>query len=289
MQIPDRLRALIDDGLVDEIIRPLKSGKEASVFIVRSEGVLRAAKVYKEVHKRTFRSQADYTEGRRVGDSRQQRAMDRGTRFGKQQREEAWQRTEAEAMTRLYAAGVRLPRVHASADGILLMDLVVDAHGEPAPQLGRCGLSRDQAVKYHAIIIRQIALMLCAGLIHGDLSEFNILHAADGPVIIDLPQAIEVARNNSAKRLLLRDVANVTRFFARFAPEVRRGDFGNEMWLLLENSALRPDSPLTGRFQAARNVVDTAIVLRKIQAAKEEAAKREEVRQWREAKKRKPG
>jgi RIO kinase 1 len=289
MLVPDRLRALIDDGFVQEVLRPLKSGKEASVFIVRSEGAIRAAKVYKDAKNRTFRSQGDYTEGRRVGDTRQQRAMDRGSRFGKEQREAAWQRTEAEAMSRLHAAGVRLPRVHACIDGILLMDLVVDARGEPAPQLASCRLDREQAVRYHQLIIRQIAIMLCAGLIHGDLSEYNILHAADGPVIIDLPQAIEVARNNSAKRLLLRDVANVTRYFARFAPEVRRGDYGNEMWLLLENSALRPDSPLTGRFQAARAVVDTAIVLREIQAAKEEAAKREEVKQWREERARQRG
>jgi RIO kinase 1 len=288
MLIPDRLLTLIDDGLIDRIVRPLKSGKEASVFVVEAEGEYRAAKVYKEAKNRNFRHQQDYVEGRRVGDSRQQRAMDRGSAFGKKSREEAWQRSEASAMTRLHAAGVRTPRVHACADGILIMDLVTDAHGDPAPQLSRSHLSRDEAIRFHAVIIRQIVLMLCAGLIHGDLSEYNILHAADGPVIIDFPQAIEVARNNNAKRLLLRDVANVTRFLARFAPELRRGDFGNEMWLLLEHSALRPDSQLTGRFQAARNVVDTAIVMREIQAAKEEAAKREQVKRWREEKQKHP-
>ncbi len=282
MLVPDRLRALIDEGMVESVVRPLKSGKEAAVFVVICEGQLRAAKVYKEAHNRTFRNQQDYVEGRKVGDSRQQRAMDRGSRFGKAQREDAWQRTEVDAMSRLHAAGARVPRVYGCVDGVLLMDLVVDAQGDPAPQLARSQLRRDQAIAFHRTIVREIAIMLCTGLIHGDLSEYNILHAADGPVIIDLPQAIALARNNSAKRLLLRDVANVTRFFSRFAPELRRSDYGNEMWLLLEHAALRADSPLTGKFQAARAAVDTAIVMREIQAAKEEAAKREEVRKWRE-------
>ncbi len=286
MLIPDRLRDLIDEGIIDEVVRPLKSGKEAAVFVVIAEGEYRAAKVYKDVKLRNFRQRQDYVEGRQVGDSRKQRAMDKGSRFGKQLREQAWQTSEATAMSRLHAAGVRVPRVHASAEGVLVMDLVVDAEGNPAPQLAHARFTRDDALRCHGIVIRQIALMLCAGLIHADLSEFNILQAADGPMVIDLPQAVEATRNNNAKRMLLRDVANITRFFARYAPEVRRGDYGQEMWLLLENSALRPDSPLTGRFQAARQAVDTDVVLREIHAAKEEAAKREEIRQARMAEKR---
>lgn len=282
MSIPEGLLALIDDGIIESVLRQLKSGKEASVFIVMAAGRQCAAKVYKDAERRTFRQRADYVEGRRVGDSRTQRAMDSGSRFGKQQRESQWRGSEAAAMTRLHAAGVRVPRVHANADGIVIMDLVTGADGEPAPQLAQVRWTREQAVRVYHVIVREIARMLCAGLIHGDLSEYNILLAPDGPVIIDLPQAVEAAKNTQAKRLLLRDVANITRFFSRWAPELRRMAYGEEMWLLLEHAALKPDTPLTGKFQAARHIADTAIVLREIAAAKAEAAKREEIRLARE-------
>jgi RIO kinase 1 len=281
MQTPQPLLDLIDDGLVQEIVRPLKSGKEASVYIVVADGRYCAAKVYKDAARRNFRQRQDYVEGRRVGDSRQQRAMNRGSRFGKQQSEAAWQTAEARAMARLHAAGVRVPRVIASADGVLVMDLVVDAHGDPAPQLAHVHLSRDAAARMHALLMKQVSLMLCAGLVHADLSEFNILAAADGPMIIDVPQAVEAVQNNNAKRLLTRDLDNVTRFLARFAPEVRRGQYAQEMWLLFQKSALKPDTVLTGRFQAATAAVDAEIILREVRAAKEEAAKREQVRQVR--------
>jgi RIO kinase 1 len=285
MLIPDVLRVLIDEGFVQQVIRPLKSGKEAAVFLVVVDEQVCAAKVYKQVQLRNFRQRQDYVEGRQSGNSRDQRAMDRGTRFGKQKREEAWQNAEGEAMRKLHAAGVRIPRPHGNHDGVLLMDLVRARNGDPAPQIAAGRYDRPTAVRLHREIMQQVARMLCTGLVHADLSEFNILDAADGPVIIDFPQAVDAARNNNAKRLLLRDVANVTRFFARFAPELRRTDYGQEMWLLNEQSMLRPDSPLTGRFQAARGVVDAQIVLQAIEDAKRDAAKREEVRRWREEKK----
>lgn len=278
MLIPPALHDLLDDGLVEEVIRPLKSGKEAAVFVVRAEGELRAAKVYKESRHRNFRQRLDYVEGRQVGDSRQQRAMDRGSRYGKQQREAAWQEVEAQAMRRLHAAGVRLPRVWSAGGGVILMDLVLDAQGEPAPQMAHVPFTPDAAARTHGQLMRQIALMLCVGLIHADLSEFNILIAASGPVIIDMPQAVEASKSNQAKRFLLRDVANVTRYLAKFNRHLLKGRYGEEMWQLYEKTELRPDTPLTGRYQPPAGGVDAALILREVQAAKEEAAKREFVR-----------
>ena len=277
MLIPDRLRSMVEEGFIQRILRPLKSGKEAEVFVVEADGEVCAAKVYKEAHRRNFRQRQDYVEGRKSGDSRQDRAMQHGSRFGQRQREAAWQTHESDTMRRLNAAGSRIPRLRQLGDGVLLMDLVLDAHGEPAPQLGSCQYSRDQALRWHSGLIGEVARMLCTGVVHGDLSEYNILHAHDGPVIIDFPQAIDAARNTNAKRLLLRDVANLTRFFSRFAPELRRSEYGQEMWLLHEQTSLRPDSQLTGRFAAARNVVDAQVVLREIEAAKRDAAKRAEI------------
>ncbi len=281
MQIPDALRELLDQGLIQQILRQLKSGKEASVFIVVADDHECAAKVYKRLEARNFRQRQDYVEGRQSGDSREQRAMDRGSRFGKRKAEEAWQQSEATAMRRLHAAGVHIPRPLASHDGVLLMDLVLDARGEPAPQIAAWRWDRAQAVRLHSEIMHQVAAMLRSGLVHADLSEFNILAAASGPIIIDLPQAVDAVANNNAKRLLIRDVANVTRFFARFAPELRRTDYANEMWLLQQNGELRPDTRLTGRFQAARGAVDAQLVLRAIEDAKRDAAKREEIRRAR--------
>jgi len=282
MLIPDRLNDLVAEGFIQSVVRPLKSGKEAAVFVVMVEGHQRAAKVYKGLQQRTFRNRHDYLDGRQSGDSRQQRAMDKGSRFGKKQSEEAWQSAEATAMATLFAAGVRIPRVHQHLDGVILMDLVVGDDGEPAPQLAACRFTREQAMRSHHMLMHQIARMLCAGLVHGDLSEFNVLLAADGPVIIDLPQAIDATKNNNAKRILLRDVANITRFFTRWAPELRRSDYGQEMWLMLEHAALTPTTQLTGHFTHARQTVDAAIVLREIQSAKEDAVKRAEVKAWRE-------
>jgi RIO kinase 1 len=285
MLIPDRLRTMLEDGLIQQILRPLKSGKEAEVFMVVADNEVCAAKVYKEAHRRNFRQRGDYTEGRRTGDSRQDRAMGRNSRFGKAQQEVAWQSAEADTMRRLNEAGVRIPRLRNSAEGVLLMDLVTGPDGEPAPQLASRSFSRDDALRWHGMLVGQISRMLCAGVVHGDLSEYNILHATNGPVIIDFPQATDAARNSHAKRLLLRDVANLARFFSRFAPELRRAQFGEEMWLLYEQTALTPETPLSGRFAAARGVVDAQIILREIASAKAEAAKRAEIQALRAAKK----
>ena len=278
MLIPDRLRAMIDDGFIQHILRPLKSGKEAEVFIVEADGEVCAAKVYKEANRRNFKQRQDYVEGRRSGNSRLDRAMNRGSRFGQQQREAAWQTAESDTMRRLNTAGVRIPRLRQLGDGVLLMDLILDRDGHPAPQLSTQHYSREDALRWHRQLVGDVARMLCAGVVHGDLSEYNILHAWDGPLIIDFPQAIDATRNTNAKRLLLRDVANLTRFFCRFAPELRRSEYGQEMWLLYEQTSLRPDSALTGRFAAARGTVDAQVILREVEAAKRDAAKREAIR-----------
>lgn len=283
MLIPDPLRDLLEQGTVRQVLRQLKSGKEASVYVVEAEGGLCAAKVYKRLEARNFRRRDDYVEGRRSADSREQRAMDRGSRFGRRKREESWQNAECDAMRRLFAGGVRIPRPYANHDGVLLMDLVRDASGAPAPQIAAGRYDRVRALALHRAVMHQVAAMLRCGLVHADLSEFNILAAADGPVIIDLPQAVDAAANPQAKRLLLRDVANITRFFGRFAPDLRRTAYGDEMWLLHQNGDLRPETVLTGRFQAAREAVDARLVLQAIEDAKRDAARREEVRAWREA------
>jgi RIO kinase 1 len=285
MHIPAALLELLDDGIISDVLRPLKSGKEASVYVVVMGGETCAAKVYKEVQHRTFRQRQDYIEGRQAADSRAQRAMDKGSRFGRQQRESAWHQAEADALRHLVAAGVRLPHPRLCHQGVVVMDLIVDASGQPAPQLAHVRLQREEAIRYHGVLLQQIVRMLCAGRIHGDLSEYNILMAADGPMIIDLPQVIDAQRNSAAKRLLARDVANVTRFLARTAPELRRGDHATEMWLLHERGLLTPASVLTGRVSEARRTVDVEIVLREIEAAKREAEKREQVEAWRRERK----
>ncbi len=282
MLLPDRLRSLIDDGVIRQVLRQLKSGKEASLYIVEDEHGVCAAKVYKEAQNRSFQQRQDYVEGRRVRDSRQQRAMSTGSSFGKQQRETMWQHAEGDALAQAAAGGVRVPRMRQRCEGVLLMDLICDRNGEPAPQLAMTRFTPADARMAHQALMQQVARLLCAGLVHADLSEYNVLVAVDGLTIIDLPQAVDAARNTHAKKLLLRDIANVTRFFSRYAPELRRSEYGQEMWLLYEQSVLRPDSPLTGRYQAARTVADAQIVLREIAAAKAEAAKRAEVAQWRE-------
>ena len=230
MKAPARLVPLIEEGLVDSVVRQLMSGKEAMVYVVRCGDETRCAKVYKEATQRSFRQAVDYTENRKVKNSRQGRAMAKGTRFGRQATEAAWQSAEVDALYRLAAAGVRVPAPHLFSDGVLLMELVVDAHGDAAPRLNDVLFTPEQARAHHATLLTEVVRMLCAGVVHGDLSEFNILLASDGPVIIDLPQAVDAAGNNHAKRMLLRDVANLRSFFGRFAPELLRADHGHEIW-----------------------------------------------------------
>ena len=275
MKAPPRLQALIDEGLIDAVQRQLMSGKEAMVFVVRCGDETRCAKVYKEATHRSFRQAVDYTENRKVKNTRQARAMAKGTKFGRQAQEAAWQSAEVDALYRLAAAGVRVPRPYNFHDGVLLMELVADADGQAAPRLNDVDFTPEDARRHHATLVREVVRMLCAGIVHGDLSEFNILLAADGPVIIDLPQAVDAAGNNHAARMLLRDVDNLRHCFGRFAPELLQTQYGPEIWTLYERGLLQPDSVLTGRYERSTAPVDMAAVLREIDDARaEEAARR---------------
>ena len=275
MKPPKQLQTLIDEGLIDSVVRQLMSGKEAMVFVVRCGDETRCAKVYKDATERSFRQAVDYTENRKVKNTRQARAMAKGTRFGREATEAAWQSAEVDALYRLAGAGVRVPKPYNFFEGVLLMELVTDADGAAAPRLNDVAFTPDEARAHHASLIREVVRMLCAGVVHGDLSEFNILLAADGPVIIDLPQAIDAAGNNHAKRMLLRDVENLRHFFGRVAPELLATDFGHEIWGLYESGTLAPDAALTGQFSHRAGPVDTGSVMREIDDARaEEAARR---------------
>ncbi|MDD0976313.1 PA4780 family RIO1-like protein kinase [Pseudomonas fontis] len=278
MKTPKRIEPLIEDGLVDEVLRPLMSGKEAAVYVVRCGAQLRCAKVYKEANKRSFRQAAEYQEGRKVRNSRQARAMAKGSKYGRKEAEEAWQNAEVAALFRLANAGVRVPKPYDFLDGVLLMELVADEHGDAAPRLNDCHLEPDQAREYHDFVIRQIVLMLCTGLVHGDLSEFNVLLGPDGPVIIDLPQAVDAAGNNHAFSMLERDVGNMAAYFGRFAPELRDTRYAREMWALFQAGDLLPDSPLTGLYADDEHDADVDGVLREIDAARIEESRRQAAR-----------
>jgi len=278
MKTPKRIEPLIEDGLVDEVLRPLMSGKEAAVYVVRCGEQLRCAKVYKEANKRSFRQAAEYQEGRKVRNSRQARAMAKGSRYGRREQEEAWQNAEVAALFRLANAGVRVPKPYDFLDGVLLMEMVADEYGEAAPRLNDVVLEPEQAREYHAFLIRQIVMMLCAGLVHGDLSEFNVLLGPDGPVIIDLPQAVDAAANNHAFRMLERDVGNMAAYFGQFAPELKDTRYAKEMWALFEDGKLQPDTPLTGHFDEPEEEADVDAVMREIAAALREQERREAAR-----------
>lgn len=271
MKVPTRLQPLVEDGLIDEVLSQLMSGKEAQVYVVRCGDQVRCAKVYKESGKRSFKQAVQYQEGRRVKNSRSARAMSKRSRYGQQEQEQAWLNAEVDALRRLAVAGVNVPRTHGFVDGVLLMDMVSDMEGYPAPRLNDVSMSGEQARDFHARIMTDVVKMLCAGLIHGDLSEFNVLVAASGPVIIDLPQAVNASGNNSAAAMLLRDVENMANYFGRFAPELRTTDFGPEIWSLYEKGNLRPDSKLTGKFEGKLESADVEEVLRIIAHAREEA------------------
>ena len=274
MKAPARLQTLIDEGLIDSVSRQLMSGKEAMVFVVQCGDETRCAKVYKEATNRSFRQAVDYTENRKVKNTRQARAMAKGTRFGRESQEAAWQSAEVDALYRLAAAGVRVPKPHNFFEGVLLMELVTDEHGAAAPRLNDVDFTPEQARAHHATLLVEVVRMLCAGVVHGDLSEFNILLATSGPVIIDLPQAVDAAGNNHASRMLLRDVANLSGYFGRFAPELLHTHFGPEIWDLYERGVLRPDVVLTGRFERKAGAVDLGSVLREIDAARDEESVR---------------
>lgn len=276
MKVPKRLRPLVDDGLIDEIITQLMSGKEAQVYVVRCGADIRCAKVYKEANQRSFRQAVQYTEGRKVKNSRQARAMSKRSGYGQKEAEEAWLNAEVDALYRLAAAGVRVPTPFCFVDGVLLMELVTDANGNAAPRLNDVTLTPGQAREYHGRIIKEIVRMLCAGLVHGDLSPFNVLVDQHGPVIIDLPQAVNAAGNNSAAMMLERDVDNMAICFGRFAPELLKSDYGKEIWSLYVSGVLHPDTPLTGHFERPTAEADVATVMRVIEDAREQEAERQQ-------------
>jgi len=274
MKTPPGLQSLIEDGVIDEVMRALKSGKEATVYVVRSGNQLRCAKVYRDMGQRSFQKRAQYQEGRKVRGSRQARAMSKSTRFGRKEQEAAWKNAEVDALYQLVAAGVRVPQPYGYFNDTLVMELVTDADGNPAPRLGEVDLTPESAREYHRFLIQQIVRMLSIGLIHGDLSEFNVLLDKDGPVIIDLPQAVNAASNNGAFAMLERDVNNVRNTLGRFAPELLETEFAREMWALFEQGELQAESQLTGRFARDETPADTANVLAVIEDAREEAVRR---------------
>jgi RIO kinase 1 len=274
MKVPKGLQPLIDDGVIDEVIRSLKSGKEATVYLVRSGTHLRCAKVYRDMAQRSFQRRAQYQEGRKVRGSRETRAMSRSTRFGRREQEHEWKNAEVDALYRLVAADVRVPRPFGYFNDVLIMELVRDASGDPAPRLGEVELAPDVAREYHGFLMQQVVRMLSLGLIHGDLSEFNILLAPDGPVIIDLPQVVNASGNNAAFAMLERDVNNIRATLGRFAPELLQTEFAREMWALYEQGELRPGSRLTGRVVREEPPVDPSNVIQAIEDAREEAIRR---------------
>lgn len=274
MKTPKRIQPLVDEGLVDAVIRQLMSGKEATVYVVRCGEDVRCAKVYKETNQRSFRQAASYQEGRKVRSSRQARAMEKGTRYGRKMQEEVWQNAEVDALYRLAAAGVRVPKPYACFEGVLLMELVTDAGGHVAPRLNDVELTKELALKYHARLLHQVVLMLCAGVIHGDLSEYNILIDDEGPVIIDLPQAIDAAGNTEAGPMLERDVANLATYFSRFAPQIAATQYGKEIWGLYGAGLLRPETVLTGRVAIDDRPANVGAVVREIELARKEEEER---------------
>ncbi len=279
MKTPTALQALIDDGVIDEVLRPLKSGKEAAVYVVRSGEDVRCAKVYKDMAQRSFQQRVQYQEGRKVRGSREARAIGKATKYGRKQQETAWKNTEVDALYLLRDAGVRVPEPYGYYHGVLVMELVTDAEGFSAPRLGEVELTAEQARDYHAVLMRQVVRMLCCGLIHGDLSQYNVLVGPDGPVVIDFPQVVSAAGNNAARRMLLRDVNNLTASLGRWAPELLDTWYGEEMWAVFEAGMLLPDTVLTGKFKHDERHANVDSVREAIEEARKEAMIRQQGRE----------
>lgn len=269
---------LFEEGLIDDVISQLMSGKEATVYVVRSGEEIRCAKVYKDAKQRSFRQAASYRDGRKVQNSRQARAMEKGTRYGRQMQEELWQNAEVDALFRLANAGVRVPQPYICTDGVLLMELVVNEAGDVAPRLNDVEMDEARALELHGLLLKQVVRMLCAGIIHGDLSEYNILLAADGPVIIDLPQAVDAAGNNEAAAMLKRDVSNLAVFFGQYAPQLLTASYGKEIWQRFEAGELTIETELSGHVDADTSPVDMDGLMQELEDARLE----EEARLWRE-------
>ncbi len=270
------MQPLIDDGLVDEVISQLMSGKEATVYVVRCGAEIRCAKIYKEANQRSFKKAVEYREGRKGRNSRRARAMEKGSKFGRKQQEEAWQNAEMDALTLLANSGVRVPKTYGCFDGILLMELITDDEGFVAPRLNDIYLTPELALEDHAVVMKYVMRMLCAGVVHGDLSEFNVLVDNYGPVIIDLPQVVNAAGNNNAREIFERDVNNMTAYYGRYAPELLGSNYAKEIWALYEEGALHPDVELTGHFEESTEVADVGVVLQEIKAAFAEEQERQE-------------
>jgi RIO kinase 1 len=279
LKIPQGLQPLIDDGIIDDVLRPLKSGKEAAVYVVRSGDDVRCAKVYKDMAQRSFQQRVQYQEGRKVRSSREARAMGKASKYGRKQQEVAWKNTEVDALYQLREAGVRVPEPFGYFHGVLVMELVTDADGLSAPRLGEVDVSPEDARAYHQILVRQVVLMLCSGLIHGDLSAYNVLIGPDGPVVIDFPQVVSASGNNAARTMLLRDVNNLTAYLGRSAPELLETWYGEEMWALFQAGDLRPDTELTGHFAPDESEVDLDSIRQSINDAREEAIIRQQGRE----------
>ena len=283
MKTPAGLQPLIDDGVIDEVMRPLKSGKEAAVYVVRAGDEIRCAKVYKDMAQRSFQQRVQYQEGRKVRGSREARAVGKASKYGRKQQEAAWKNTEVDALYQLREAGVRVPEPFGYFHGVLVMELVTDAEGFSAPRLGEVELTAEQAREFHRVLVRQVVRMLCCGLIHGDLSAYNVLVGPDGPVVIDFPQVVSAGGNNAARTMLLRDVNNLTASLGRWAPELLDTWFGEEMWALFEAGALHPDTELTGEFVPDESTIDLDSVRHAINDAREEALIRQQGREAAEA------
>lgn len=276
MKFPKRIQPLIDDGLVDEVISQLMSGKEATVYVVRCGAEIRCAKVYKEVNKRSFKKAVEYQEGRKGRNSRRARAMEKGSKYGRNQQEEAWQNAEVDALYRLANAGVRVPKPYGCFDGVLLMELITNDEGHVAPRLNDVSMTTELALADHAVVMKYVMRMLCAGVVHGDLSEFNVLVDDYGPVIIDLPQAVDAAGNNNAKAMLERDVNNMTVYYGQYAPELLGSKYDKEIWALFEDGELHPEVELTGHFEESTEAADVDVVMQEIKAAFAEEQERQE-------------
>jgi RIO kinase 1 len=276
MKFPKRIQPLIEDGLVDEVISQLMSGKEATVYVVRCGTEIRCAKVYKEVNKRSFKKAVEYQEGRKGRNSRRARAMEKGSKFGRNQQEEAWQNAEVDALYRLANAGVRVPKPYGCFDGVLLMELITNDEGHVAPRLNDVSMTTELALEDHAVVMKYVMQMLCAGVVHGDLSEFNVLVDDYGPVIIDLPQAVDAAGNNNAKAMLERDVNNITTYYGQYAPQLLGSKYAKEIWALFEDGELHPEIELTGHFEESTQAADVDVVMQEIKAAFAEEQERQE-------------